>query len=80
MWNISAFQTYSTDYQTADSAATATAMLCGEKCENNVIALSQFANAGDCASQQGTQTPSIMTLAMEEGKRQQMDYLVFFQV
>ena len=62
-------QTYSVDYQTPDSAATATAMLCGEKTNNDVIAANQNTTLDDCASQIGNEIPSILTHALNAGKR-----------
>ena len=66
---VSAFQTYAVDFQTSDSAATATAMLCGEKTNNGVISANSSTLENDCESQHGNEIPSILTHALNAGKR-----------
>ncbi|XP_033763503.1 alkaline phosphatase-like [Pecten maximus] len=53
--NVGFSKTYSQDRQTTDSAATATALLCGEKSNYRLIGLSDLARDGQCASQHGNE-------------------------
>ncbi len=61
------FQTYNVDHQVPDSAATATAFLCGVKTNYGVVALDARAMRGDCASSRGKNTTCIMQLAQQAG-------------
>ncbi|XP_060068551.1 alkaline phosphatase, tissue-nonspecific isozyme-like [Ylistrum balloti] len=53
--NVGYSKTYSQDRQTTDSAATATALLCGEKTNYRLIGLNDQARDGQCASQHGNE-------------------------
>lgn len=61
-------QTYSVDHQTAESAATATALLCGEKTMNSIVACNQQAVYEDCSTAAGNEIPSILTHALNAGQ------------
>lgn len=61
-------QTYSVDFQIADSAATATAYLCGVKTNLNTIGVSAAARNGVCKSQKGNEVTSILKWAKDAGK------------
>ena len=60
-------QTYTTDHMTADSAATATAMLCGEKTINDAVCVNQNVSLAECATQAGNHLKSILHHSIEEG-------------
>lgn len=61
-------QTYSVDFQIPDSAATATAYLCGVKTNLNTIGVSAAARNGICKSQKGNEVTSILKWAKDAGK------------
>ncbi|XP_061923922.1 alkaline phosphatase, tissue-nonspecific isozyme [Entelurus aequoreus] len=61
-------KTYSVDFQIADSAATATAYLCGVKTNLNTIGVSAAARNGVCRSQMGNEVTSILKWAKDAGK------------
>uniref|UniRef100_A0A3Q3W0S7 Alkaline phosphatase n=1 Tax=Mola mola TaxID=94237 RepID=A0A3Q3W0S7_MOLML len=61
-------KTYSVDFQIADSAATATAFLCGVKTNLNTIGVSAAARNGICKSQKGNEVTSILKSAKDAGK------------
>ncbi|XP_061537667.1 alkaline phosphatase, tissue-nonspecific isozyme [Phycodurus eques] len=61
-------KTYSVDFQIADSAATATAYLCGVKTNLNTIGVSAAARNGVCKSQKGNEVTSILKWAKDAGK------------
>lgn len=61
-------QTYSVDFQIADSAATATAYLCGVKTNLNTIGVNAAARNGVCKSQKGNEVTSILKWAKDAGK------------
>ncbi|XP_068601826.1 alkaline phosphatase, tissue-nonspecific isozyme [Brachionichthys hirsutus] len=61
-------KTYSVDFQIADSAATATAYLCGVKTNLNTIGVSAAARNGICKSQKGNEVTSILKWAKDAGK------------
>ena len=61
-------QTYSVDFQIADSAATATAYLCGVKTNLNTIGVSAATRNGICKSQKGNEVTSILKWAKDAGK------------
>lgn len=60
-------QTYSVDFQIPDSAATATAYLCGVKTNLNTIGVSAAARNGVCRTQKGNEVTSIMKWAKDAG-------------
>lgn len=61
-------QTYSVDFQIPDSAATATAFLCGVKTNLNTIGVSAAARNGICRSQKGNEVTSILKWAKDAGR------------
>ncbi|KAM6987639.1 alkaline phosphatase, tissue-nonspecific isozyme [Tautogolabrus adspersus] len=61
-------KTYSVDFQIADSAATATAYLCGVKTNLNVIGVNAAARNGICKTQKGNEVTSILKWAKDAGK------------
>uniref|UniRef100_A0A3Q2Y532 Alkaline phosphatase n=1 Tax=Hippocampus comes TaxID=109280 RepID=A0A3Q2Y532_HIPCM len=61
-------KTYSVDFQIPDSAATATAYLCGVKTNLNTIGVSAAARNGICKSQKGNEVTSILKWAKDAGK------------
>ncbi|KAA8593738.1 hypothetical protein FQN60_004572 [Etheostoma spectabile] len=61
-------QTYSVDFQIPDSAATATAYLCGVKTNLNTIGVSAAARNGVCKTQKGNEVTSILKWAKDAGK------------
>ncbi|KAK2912834.1 alkaline phosphatase, tissue-nonspecific isozyme isoform X1 [Channa argus] len=66
--NVGLAKTYSVDFQIADSAATATAYLCGVKTNLNTVGVSAAARNGVCKSQKGNEVTSILKWAKEAGK------------
>ncbi|CAF0782020.1 unnamed protein product [Rotaria sordida] len=60
-------KTYCTDHQTPDSAATATALLCGVKTSFGTIGIDGRASRGNCLSSHGTHVDSILKWAQELG-------------
>lgn len=61
-------RTYETDFQTADSAGTMTAIMSGVKTRAGVIGVDQIAERGNCASGQGHETVSALELAAAAGQ------------
>lgn len=61
-------KTYNIDAQTADSAGTATAYLCGVKTRAGVIGLNGFTKINDCLSSANNQVDSILKWAHKAGK------------
>ncbi|XP_041457233.1 alkaline phosphatase-like [Lytechinus variegatus] len=61
-------KTYSTDKQVPDSAATATAYLCGVKTKKGVLGIDDRVERGDCVSSLGGEVKSILEMAQEAGK------------
>lgn len=61
-------QTYSVDFQIPDSAATATAYLCGVKTNLNTIGVSAATRNGVCKTQKGNEVTSILKWAKDAGK------------
>ncbi|XP_064080942.1 alkaline phosphatase-like [Macrobrachium nipponense] len=63
-------KTYNVDKQVPDSAATATAYLCGIKANYYTIGVDSSVKLGDCAAQKNTasHTPSILAWAQDAGK------------
>lgn len=61
-------QTYSVDFQIPDSAATATAYLCGVKTNLNVIGVNAAARNGVCRTQKGNEVISILKWAKDAGE------------
>uniref|UniRef100_A0AAQ4NSZ5 Alkaline phosphatase n=1 Tax=Gasterosteus aculeatus aculeatus TaxID=481459 RepID=A0AAQ4NSZ5_GASAC len=66
--NVGLAKTYSVDFQIADSAATATAYLCGVKTNLNTIGVSAAARNGVCKTQKGNEVTSILKWAKDAGK------------
>ncbi len=60
-------RTYSHDYQVADSASTATAMVSGVKTKSRVLGVTSEVSVGNCASQAGIGTDSLFELAERKG-------------
>ncbi|CAF2953351.1 unnamed protein product [Rotaria sp. Silwood2] len=61
-------KTYNIDYQTPDSAGTATAFLCGVKTNLGTIGVDGRAVRGDCPSSIGTNVDSILDWAQTLGE------------
>ncbi|XP_043975547.1 alkaline phosphatase, tissue-nonspecific isozyme isoform X1 [Gambusia affinis] len=61
-------KTYSVDFQIPDSAATATAYLCGVKTNLNTIGVSAATRNGVCRTQKGNEVTSILKWAKDAGK------------
>lgn len=61
-------QTYSVDFQIPDSAATATAYLCGVKTNLNTIGVNAAARNGICKTQKGNEVTSILKWAKDAGE------------
>jgi alkaline phosphatase len=59
---------YNIDYQTPDSAGTATAYLCGVKARYSTIGVDGRAKQGNCRSSIGTNVSSILDWAQQAGK------------
>ncbi|KTF94850.1 hypothetical protein cypCar_00039429 [Cyprinus carpio] len=59
---------YTVDFQIPDSAATATAYLCGVKTNLNTVGVSAAARNGVCRSQKGNEVTSILKWAKDAGK------------
>ncbi|XP_064081444.1 alkaline phosphatase-like isoform X2 [Macrobrachium nipponense] len=68
--NAGLLKTYNVDKQVPDSAATATAYLCGVKTRYYTLGVDSSVNVGDCAASKNTatHTPSILQWAQEAGK------------
>ncbi|KCZ45491.1 alkaline phosphatase [Hyphomonas pacifica] len=60
-------KTYSNDFQVADSASTATAMMTGVKVNSRTLGVRKDAYFGNCASIEGNGTDSIFELAERAG-------------
>jgi alkaline phosphatase len=60
-------RTYSHDYQIADSAATATALVAGVKTRSGVLSVSSAVPLGDCAAQQGRGVTTLFEAAEAAG-------------
>ncbi|XP_071525091.1 alkaline phosphatase-like [Panulirus ornatus] len=67
--NAALLKTYNVDKQVPDSAATATAYLCGVKANYYTLGLDPEVMLGDCAASRNSiyHTPSILTWAQEAG-------------
>ncbi|MEQ2285359.1 hypothetical protein AMECASPLE_030879 [Ameca splendens] len=61
-------KTYSVDFQIPDSAATATAYLCGVKTNLNTVGVSAAVRNGVCMTQKGNEVTSIMKWAKDAGR------------
>lgn len=61
-------RTYSHDYQVADSAATATAMISGVKTKTRVVGLRAGVSVNNCASGEGQGTDSLFDIAENAGR------------
>lgn len=68
--NAALLKTYNVDKQVPDSAATATAYLCGVKANYYTLGVDSAVTLGDCAAARNPtyQTPSILQWAQEAGK------------
>ncbi|XP_068235928.1 alkaline phosphatase-like [Palaemon carinicauda] len=68
--NAGLLKTYNVDKQVPDSAATATAYLCGVKTRYYTLGVDSSVTLGDCAASKNpaTHTPSILQWAQEAGK------------
>ncbi|XP_042270377.1 alkaline phosphatase, tissue-nonspecific isozyme [Thunnus maccoyii] len=66
--NVGLAKTYSVDFQIPDSAATATAYLCGVKTNLNTVGVSAAARNGACKTQKGNEVTSILKWAKDAGK------------
>ncbi|XP_077989296.1 alkaline phosphatase-like [Glandiceps talaboti] len=64
----SLIKTYNTDYQVADSAGTATAILTGVKTKRGMLGIDDSAERGDCESSKGAEVDSVFTIATRTGK------------
>ncbi|CAF1004713.1 unnamed protein product [Adineta ricciae] len=62
-------KTYNIDHQTPDSAATATAYLCGVKAQLGTIGVDGRAKRSDCLSSLGTNVSSILNWAQDLGHK-----------
>ena len=60
-------KTYSNDFQVADSASTATAMVSGVKTNSRTLGITSDARYSNCASLEGTRTDSLFDLAERAG-------------
>ena len=60
-------KTYTHDFQVADSAPTATAMVTGIKTRNAIIGLNSDAEVGDCAGSKGKEVATIAAMAERAG-------------
>lgn len=59
---------YTVDFQIPDSAATATAYLCGVKTNLNIVGVSAAGRNGICRTQKGNEVTSILKWAKDAGK------------
>lgn len=66
--SVGLVKTYSVDFQIPDSAATATAYLCGVKTNLNTIGVNAAARNGICNTQKGNEVTSILKWAKDAGK------------
>lgn len=66
--HVALSKTYNIDAQTADSAGTATAYLCGVKARAGTIGLNGFARFNDCKSSLNAKVDSILKWAHRAGK------------
>ena len=62
------FQTYAHDGQVPDSAATATAMLCGVKANIATMGFNHYVQYNDCSNITGNDVDSVMRLSQLAGK------------
>ncbi|CAH1786409.1 unnamed protein product [Owenia fusiformis] len=61
-------KTYATDRQGSDSAATATAYLCGHKTANGILGVNSNGRRSDCSTVPGNEVSSILNWAEAAGK------------
>lgn len=66
--DVGLIKTYSVDFAIPDSAATATAYLCGVKTNLNTLGVNAAARNGICKSQKGNEVTSILKWAKDAGK------------
>lgn len=60
-------RTYTTDFQTPDSAGTMTAIMTGVKTRSGVIGVNQIGKRGDCKASQGNEAVTALELAARAG-------------
>ncbi|CAF4637720.1 unnamed protein product [Rotaria socialis] len=68
-FNLGLAKTYNIDHQTPDSAATATAFLCGVKAQLGTVGLDGRGIRNNCPSSIGTHVDSILDWAQKLGKK-----------
>jgi alkaline phosphatase len=61
-------KTYNDNFQTPDSAGTATAYFCGQKAGMGVIGVDSFTKLGECGTAKGHEISSIIEWAQKAGK------------
>lgn len=61
-------QTYTTDYMTTDSAASATAYLCGVKTKYQALGVDNNVVLKDCSTVEGARVTSLLDWSLAEGK------------
>jgi alkaline phosphatase len=66
--NVALSKTYPTDSMVTDSAAAATALLCGEKTSNSIICSNQLVRPKNCSSWVGNSMTSVLQEAQMQGK------------
>ncbi|XP_022525197.2 alkaline phosphatase, tissue-nonspecific isozyme [Astyanax mexicanus] len=66
--HVGLVKVYTVDFQIPDSAATATAYLCGVKTNLNVVGMSAAAKNGVCRTEKGNEVTSILQWAKDAGK------------
>ncbi|XP_046381396.2 alkaline phosphatase-like [Haliotis rufescens] len=66
--NVALSKTYNVDRQTADSAGTATAFLCGVKANLGTLGVSESVAREDCDAQDAGKVESILKWSLDEGK------------
>lgn len=60
-------RTYTTDFQTPDSAGTMTAIMAGVKTRSGVIGVNQIGKRGDCKASQGNEVATALEIAARAG-------------
>ncbi|XP_067659501.1 alkaline phosphatase-like isoform X2 [Haliotis asinina] len=66
--NVGLSKTYNVDRQTADSAGTATAFLCGVKANLGTLGVDESVTRKDCDAQDAGKVTSILKWSLDEGK------------
>jgi alkaline phosphatase len=70
--NLEKFFRYNINHQTPDSAATATAYLCGVKAQLGTIGVDGRAKRANCSSSIGANVSSVLDWAQKAGKLSSM--------